>query len=783
MPSRTEDYEVISTIGSGSYGKCQKIRRKSDGKILVWKELDYGTMAEVEKQMLVSEVNLLRELRHPNIVRYYDRIIDRANATLYIVMEFCEGGDLATLITKCIKEKRYLEEEFVLRVMAQLSLALKECHSRNDGGSTVLHRDLKPANIFLDAKRNVKLGDFGLARILKHDTSFAKTFVGTPYYMSPEQMNRMSYNEKSDIWSLGCLLYELCALIPPFTAYNQEELAEKINEGRFRRIPYRYSDELNTLLCRMLHLKDFLRPSVESILQSSLISAYVAQEQKKAQARQQRGSCDLEQPKLEELKLKEQALRQREQHLKEREQRLEQKEHELCIRERLANEKLARAESLLKTYNLMRHQRAQSPLYSEDRDESTDMSPGKKKVHFAGDSKENVWPEQRVGTRAQARVLIKKLQAVNIGEVERNYQPSAEFLLKTIEKISALFINTMPSRTEDYEVISTIGSGSDGKCQKIRRKSDGKILVWKELDYGTMAEVETQMLVSEVNLLRELKHPNIVRYYDHIIDRANTTLYIVMEFCEGGDLATLITKCIKEKRYLEEEFVLRVMAQLSLALKECHSRNDGGSTVLHRDLKPANVFLDAKQNVKLGDFGLARILEHDTSFAKTFVGTPYYMSPEQMNRMSYNEKSDIWSLGCLLYELCALSPPFTASNQEELAEKINEGRFRRIPYCFSDELNTLLCRMLHLKDFLRLSVETILQSSLISAYVPQEQKAAQARQQRGSCDLELPKLEELKLKEQALQQREQHLKEREERLEQIEQQVCIRERLVNERMA
>ncbi|KAM9435224.1 serine/threonine-protein kinase Nek2-like [Clarias gariepinus] len=428
MPSRTEDYEVISTIGSGSYGKCQKIRRKSDGKILVWKELDYGTMAEVEKQMLVSEVNLLRELRHPNIVRYYDRIIDRANATLYIVMEFCEGGDLATLITKCIKEKRYLEEEFVLRVMAQLSLALKECHSRNDGGSTVLHRDLKPANIFLDAKRNVKLGDFGLARILKHDTSFAKTFVGTPYYMSPEQMNRMSYNEKSDIWSLGCLLYELCALFPPFTAYNQEELAEKIKEGRFRRIPYRYSDELNTLLCRMLHLKDFLRPSVESILQSSLISAYVAQEQKKARARQQRGSCDLEQPKLEELKLKEQALRQREQDLKAREERLEQKEHELCIRERLANEKLTRAETLLKTYNLMRQQRAQSPLYSEDQDESKDTSPGKKKVHFAGDSKENVWPEQKIGTRTQERVLIKKLQAVNIGEVERNYQPRCRLM-------------------------------------------------------------------------------------------------------------------------------------------------------------------------------------------------------------------------------------------------------------------------------------------------------------------------------------------------------------------
>lgn len=78
---------------------------------------------------------------------------------------------------------------------------------------------------------------------------------------------------------------------------------------------------------------------------------------------------------------------------------------------------------------------------------------------------------------------------------------------------------------------------------------------------------------------------------------------------------------------MEEQFILRVMAQLTLALKECHRRSDGRATVLHRDLKPANIFLDIRQNVKLGDFGLARILNHDTSFAKTFVGTPYYMSP------------------------------------------------------------------------------------------------------------------------------------------------------------
>ncbi|XP_067098190.1 serine/threonine-protein kinase Nek2 [Osmerus mordax] len=442
MPSRVEDYEVLYTIGSGSYGKCQKIRRKSDGKILVWKELDYGTMAEGEKQMLVSEVNLLRELKHPNIVRYYDRIIDRTNTTLYIVMEYCEGGDLATLITRCVKERRYLEEEFIMRVMAQLALALKECHRRSDGGATVLHRDLKPANIFLDVKQNIKLGDFGLARILNHDTSFAKTFVGTPYYMSPEQMNRMSYNEKSDIWSLGCLLYELCALSPPFTAYNQKELAEKIREGKFRRIPYRYSEELNALLSRMLHLKDFLRPSVESILQSSLLAGMVAEEQRKVQGRQRR-SADPEVPKAAEpaptlaaeLRLKEKVLQDREKALKDREERLEQREQELCLRERQSNERLARAESLLKNYNILKQQKSLAQLYTNNIDEGEEnMSPGKKKVHFAGDGKENQQAGCPQTLKTQELLLHKRLQRANLraqalGEVERNYQHKSRQIL------------------------------------------------------------------------------------------------------------------------------------------------------------------------------------------------------------------------------------------------------------------------------------------------------------------------------------------------------------------
>ncbi|NXB48886.1 NEK2 kinase, partial [Leucopsar rothschildi] len=427
-----------------SYGKCRKVRRKADGKILVWKELDYGMMTESEKQMLVSEVNLLRELRHPNIVRYYDRIIDRSSTTLYIVMEYCDGGDLASLIAKCAKERHvqhFLDESFVLRVLTQLTLALKECHRRSDGGVTV-HRDLKPANVFLDSKQNVKLGDFGLARILHHDTSFATTFVGTPYYMSPEQMNYMSYNEKSDIWSLGCLMYELCALSPPFTAYNQKELAEKIREGRFRRIPYRYSDELNDLVREMLNVKDYCRPSVEDILQHPLIEAMATEEQKQNLDSRLVRSWEPERAQysdaaMNELKRKEQQLQEREQAIKEREQRLEQKERELCVRERLAKDKLARAESLMKRCNPRKQQQEVTCAEGPDNALPLPLSTTKKNSLLDGSEEkavpphnmENYFLSKGKNSDLKSRLYAANLRAQALAELEKSYQLKSRQIL------------------------------------------------------------------------------------------------------------------------------------------------------------------------------------------------------------------------------------------------------------------------------------------------------------------------------------------------------------------
>lgn len=209
----------------GWFGKVYKIRRKYDGRILVWKEISYKKFSEKENKLLITEVNVMRELKSWFIVKYIDRINIKEQHKMYIIMEYCEKGDLKQYIEKHKKEKTPIPEEFIWKILSQMWAALEICHSSKN---KVIHRDIKPGNIFIDKYDDVKLGDFGLSKKLAEDSIFAQTNVGTPYYMSPEQVSTSKYDEKTDIWSLGCILYEMAALKVPFQACNYLKLAEVI---------------------------------------------------------------------------------------------------------------------------------------------------------------------------------------------------------------------------------------------------------------------------------------------------------------------------------------------------------------------------------------------------------------------------------------------------------------------------------------------------------------------------------------------------------------------------
>ncbi|CDW71297.1 serine threonine-protein kinase nek2 [Stylonychia lemnae] len=332
-----EQYEKICEIGKGSFGQVSKIKRKSDGKTLVWKEMNYGRMSDKEKQLLVSEVNILRELDHPNIVKYYERILNKEKQIILIVMEYCDKGDMALMIRKLKRDRDYLPEQQIWKILAQIIYGLFACHRRKEGNK-ILHRDLKPGNILFDAQGNAKLADFGLSRMMGDQSQFAYTHVGTPYYMSPEQISEQKYNEKSDIWSAACVIYELAALKTPFEATNQIQLAMKIKEGKINRIPQQYSDELFRVIQQMMTQNFEKRPSVDDLMMHPQISKNIKENFIKDK---------ISSVKREEEKImsNEKYVKQKEQEILEKLRELEEEEKRLDNWERQLQERAAKLNS------------------------------------------------------------------------------------------------------------------------------------------------------------------------------------------------------------------------------------------------------------------------------------------------------------------------------------------------------------------------------------------------------------------------------------------------------
>ena len=228
------DYVVEKAIGKGHFSVVHRAVRKSDHKRVALKKVQIFDMMDAKaRDRCLKEVQLLQTLPpHPSIIAYLDAFID--SNELYIVFEWAEFGDLRRLLKRAQETNTQLQEPQVWRYFIQVCAGVSHMHN-----ARVMHRDIKPANIFLAAGGCVKLGDLGLGRAFSSQTYEALSKVGTPLYMSPEVLDGRGYEWKSDVWSLGCLLYELACLRSPFKAAGDSlyTLFKKISAGEYAALP------------------------------------------------------------------------------------------------------------------------------------------------------------------------------------------------------------------------------------------------------------------------------------------------------------------------------------------------------------------------------------------------------------------------------------------------------------------------------------------------------------------------------------------------------------------
>ena len=260
--SSLKDFEFLNKLGEGSFGTVFKVRRKgkvnsADKKLYVMKQISLRQMDRKGQQESLNEVNILASLDNPYIVKYYDSFIE--NKILNIVMEFCEKGDLGQVLKA--QMGRLLPETKIWKYFIQMCFGLEYIHNKK-----ILHRDIKSMNVFLAKEEDVRIGDLGVAKVLSNTAAFAHTYVGTPYYLSPELCEDKPYNTKSDVWALGCVLYELCALRHPFDANNQGALFLKIVRGHYSPVSNQFSPELREV-AELCLCKDYRRrPAVQTLL-------------------------------------------------------------------------------------------------------------------------------------------------------------------------------------------------------------------------------------------------------------------------------------------------------------------------------------------------------------------------------------------------------------------------------------------------------------------------------------------------------------------------------------
>ena len=258
-------FEVISTLYNTLQDSLKLVKKKEDGKLYTIKSVKIDENSEKEKELFFNELRILVPLTHKNIIWYKEAFYDKETKTLNMVTEYVDGGDLSMKIKIAKQKKAFLKENIIWNIFIQILEGIDYLHKK-----FIIHRDLKTSNIYLTKKRVVKIGGLNVGKNIE-DKGMALTQIGTPYFTAPEIWEQKPYDYKCDIWSIGCILYEMTSLHVPFLGLNMQELYYNILNLKYKPIPNIYSKELNEIINLILNKDPKKRPSTTELLNNIII--------------------------------------------------------------------------------------------------------------------------------------------------------------------------------------------------------------------------------------------------------------------------------------------------------------------------------------------------------------------------------------------------------------------------------------------------------------------------------------------------------------------------------
>lgn len=646
LHQQLDEYRLEAVLGRGGMARIYRgfdvrLNRKVAIKVIdapFRTDPDYIVRFEREAQAIAR-------LKHPHIVTLYR--YGEADGLLYLAMEYIEGADLAAILAGYRADQSLMPAARAGQIIRPICLALDYAHQQG-----VVHRDVKPSNIMVDPEGRPVLTDFGLALL---DNRTRGEIFGTPHYMAPEQVvSSAGATPQSDLYSIGVILFEIFTGKLPFDAVHPHELAMlHLTEPPppLRQLNPALSPELEAVVLKALAKTPEERFPGGAALADALDQALQSQEKP--------------QPRVEALPSAEATAGPEENSRVAGPAAVSPPP--LPAGAAAPAQPSAKKGQLITTHYLLKNIRALfsdltlSLTEEELRQLCVDLIDFKPVHHQLAQSNGKAEIIDRLLEYAEQTLQLDELLAL-----AKELNPALYEKHQPYYGLASISRRDLVGRSlGQYHLVERLGQGGMADVYKAYQPSLARYVAVKVIHSHLANDEEfLERFEREAIAVAGLHHPNIVQVFDFA--REDDLYYMVMEFVDGATLEAELKSRRERQELLPLAETVTLFQALASAIDYAHSRN-----VIHRDIKPGNIMFTSRQRVVLTDFGIARLLTVPSYTTRSAVlGTPAYMSPEQAQGEPVDERSDIYSLGVILYELVTGRIPFEGDNPVAIILKL-----------------------------------------------------------------------------------------------------------------